>query len=591
MAFKVGYSNGIDSQPLVAQVVSSFIENSDSGAIILVTSTSDWEVNEDLATVLAMNQFKPFVHYEASSIMSSKQSADRDSIKYDLIATVDHDFSEFVTVYGALQKNFFLGNVILITINDLSSEAHALLANQNKDNIFLVVVSASHVQVVTMKADAMFYATIITNMSNISSAVAKIRSKPNHLGKRHLVISTLNDYPPAIFWNNNSNADYSVYGIEPSVVEVLSRALNFSYDYLVVPPLEMWGDVYPNGSANGLMGALYFRKADFSIGELYLDYDRYLNIDFSFAYMMGYECFLVPASRPYPKWTALYHPLTWQVWIGTFISFGFAVTILKFVAGFSSKIWKRDVFYNDAFVCFLFVFGTMVGVQQPQEIRSPANRLFLIWWFVAATIIPTVYRSGLTSYMTFPFTPPPVDTNEDLVKSSLGKISYGEFVKARLMQSNIALQRALGEQITVSRDLPYMTSLMPTGKWALGSSQDYLRYVAATRYPITSMGPTVHLMKECSLPVFAAFGLQKASPLEPYLDRKLQLLVEAGIIDHERSKFAKKQQEWNPKATNQLVPFSLDSQQGTFYLLMAGVLTSVFMFILEKVNEPRNSQQ
>lgn len=211
-----------------------------------------------------------------------------------------------------------------------------------------------------------------------------------------------------------------------------------------------------------------------------------------------------------------------------------------------------------------------------------ANRLFLVWWLFGALILSTGYRSGLISFMTFPFTPPPIDTIQQLVASPLKKIVYDPLMKEILMNSDNSLQRQLGRQMITNDNLTYMFSLMNSSDWAVDANLDNLRYVVATQYPMTRSGPQVHLMRECVFAMRAALGLQKESPLKPYFDREIQRLIEAGLIEYHRSRFAKKAVVWNPKASKQkTVAFSLDSLQGAFYSLALCVLAAILALIGE----------
>jgi hypothetical protein len=414
--------------------------------------------------------------------------------------------------------------------------------------------------------------------STVNRKDLRLHGGKNLMG-RYLKVATLN-FPPVVFIGNES-----IYGIEPSIMEVLASDLNFTFDYFPVSPNEMWGAVSGEGenrTATGLLGALMKKEADVALGNLYIDYTRLSIIGFSSYYKISEECFSVPATRPYPKWTALYHPFSVEVWIATFLSIFFVILTLRLVAKWSIESSVVDSYYQDPFFCFMTVWGHLFGLQQTQEIRSMANRIFLVWWLFGALILSTGYRSGLISFMTFPFTPPPIDTIQQLVASPIKKIVYDPLMKEILIKSNNSLQRQLGSQMITNDNLTYMFSLMDSGDWAVDANLDNLRYVVATQYPMTPDGPRVHLMRECVFAMRAALGLQKESPLKPYFDREIQRLIEAGLVEYHRSRFAKKADTWNPKASKQkIVAFSLDSLQGAFYSFAIFVLASSLVFVGE----------
>ena len=89
-------------------------------------------------------------------------------------------------------------------------------------------------------------------------------------------------------------------------------------------------------------------------------------------------------------------------------------------------------------------------------------------------------------------------------------------------------------------------------------------------------------MRECLLPMLAGFSLQKNSQIKTYLDRKIQILVQAGLVDFHRTQYAKKLADWNPKASSrQLRSFSLDNLQGAFYLFAVGITISIISFFFD----------
>ncbi len=417
--------------------------------------------------------------------------------------------------------------------------------------------------------------------SNVSRIELGFDNERNLMG-RYLKVATLN-FPPVVFISNQS-----IYGIEPSLMEVLASDLNFTFDYFPVSPNEMWGSVSGEGEnlkATGLLGALMKKEADVALGNLYIDYTRLSIIGFSSYYKISEECFSVPATRPYPKWTALYYPFSNEVWIATITSIFFVILTLRLVAKWSIESSVVDAYYHDSVLCFLTVWGHLFGLQQTQEIRSMANRIFLVWWLFGALILSTGYRSGLISFMTFPFTPPPINTIEQLVASPIRKIIYDPLMKEILMKSDNSLQRQLGSQVITNDNLTYMFSLMDSDGWAVDANLDNLRYVVATQYPMTQAGPRVHLMSECVFSMRAALGLQKESPLKPYFDREIQRVIEAGLVEYHRSRFAKKAATWNPTASKKkIVAFSLDSLQGAFYSFAIFGLLSTLAFVGEVIH-------
>jgi len=187
--------------------------------------------------------------------------------------------------------------------------------------------------------------------------------------------------------------------------------------------------------------------------------------------------------------------------------------------------------------------------------------------------------------MTSPYVPPPMDTVEQLIKSSISKITFGNLMKETLMRSNSHFLKELGQQIFVTYNFTYMFSLMDSGTWAIQSSKGTLEYMAASKFKEGIAGNyRLHLMTDCVLPTLSAFGLQKNSFLKDDFDYETQRLLEAGLIQHYRSEFARRLPENRiAKVNNIIEPISLDHLKGAFYLLLFGCSISFICFVIERI--------
>lgn len=562
----LGYSLIFDSDDLAGsddenEFIDFFVQRSNHPLILMYPNTKD-----------SLNQ----EHWQA---------ARKDSKKcVNIIVVNEHNQSKLLALCRRLLETFYAQQITIVTEMSFIDAEVWLKEAQNEFLVLILHQGRKIKDVVTWKINHIVERLQLLSNTQVTRNDIHLSTGKDMLGRK-LRVATLH-FPPVVFIEEGQDPR-RIYGIEPSVMDVLARGLNFSFEYLPVSPSEMWGSVIGDGenrTATGLLGALMKKEADVALGNLYLDYTRLAIIGFSSHYSIAEECLSVPAPRPYPKWMALYYPFTPDVWIGTVLSIVLSVLTLWLVAKCSLKSRLIDSYYNDITICFLTVAGHLLGLQQAQEIRLMANRLFLIWWLFGAFILSAGYRSGLISFMTFPYTPPPIDTIRQLVDSPLKKIIFDPLMKEILMKSNNSLQRELGRQFTTSDNLTYMFSLMDSAEWAVDSNLDSLRYEITNRYPPTSTGPRVHIMRECVFSMRAALGLQKNSPLKPYFDNEIEQLIEAGLIQYHRNRFAKKQNPWNPKASKELVPFSLNSQQGAFYAMAFCLLISFLAFIGELVH-------
>ncbi|KAI9558989.1 hypothetical protein GHT06_015778 [Daphnia sinensis] len=557
-----------------------------SGLVVIFEEDGTAE-QEEIVDELSVRYRRPLTLLRSrhGKVQAFDEITDKETVCNN-VAVLLHNLEEFPPIYEHIQQHYYLGDVILVTSSNSSKIGDKLLQDARNEKLYLFVERGQRlVEIHKWMVSDRLQIDYISKNNNLSRG--KLPGQRKMLMGRNLTIATL-DFPPIVFAKKNVSGKVIASGIEPSLVAILADKLNFKVNYILPVNDEMWGTLVFNGTGNvtvtGLLGFLHRKEADVSYGDLHMQQRLLPYVDFTRAFRNNYECFLVPAPRPYAKWTALYHPFSSAIWAVTGLVCIFAVGTLRLLAKWSSWRANEDGFFSDTMVCFLFILGSMLSAQQPQEVRMPANRLFLIWWLLAAaTVIPTVYRSGLISYITFPYTPAPIDTIQQLVDSPLKKISWGDYFKTSLLNSNDPLHRKLGVQFAIATNLTNMFSLLETDSWAVMSNQGNLRYQAAALFPPTSDGPRVHLMTECVFPTRSALGLQKGSSLKPYFDKEIYRLVEAGIVEHISSQFAKKQKPWDPTKSRKLAAYSLDSLQGAFYLLGLGIALSFLIFLSEVI--------
>ena len=568
------------------EVISSLLSDSKCPGTIVVIDperTDQQLVDDGLASSFTKKHFKPVTLLELSDF-NQESNSKKEHVCQDIVLFSSAS-TRIAATYRQMKHIFFVNTTVIIGRFSPEESRQLLLEIQN-ENVFIVLEKTSlDLEIYTWKTNNR---TIITTLFG----TVEFRKKdiehlfvPNNLLGRHLKIATL-PYSPSIIIDDFGD----INGIEPSILDSIANRLQFTYEYIQASPSEMWGEIFINDDGSvkftGLIGMLAKKEVDVALGQLYISSVRMPYIGYTTAYKFTYESFLVPAPEPYAKWTAVLYSFSLQIWMATIISFIVVVFMLRLVASCSSegRSTKLKVFQDLQFCC-LYAIGNLSNVQMhPQIIISNANRMLLICWLFATLIITTGYRSGLISYMTFPFTPPPVDTLQELVDSSLKKLIFGGFLKSILVNSSAyKLEMKLGNELIINYNLTEMYLSLVSGSTAVASNVDNLLYTAATLYPPTANGPRVHLIKDSILPVQAAFGLQKGSQLKPYFDREIIRLIEAGIVDYHSNSFAKKIDKWNPKKEKCRITFSLNSLQGAFYLLGIGLLGSLLSFFAEVI--------
>jgi len=368
-------------------------------------------------------QSNPVTLIEISSLNLMKNNSNTEPVCQNAVIFI-RQIATLTSVYQQVKSNFYVDKVTVVASLSLEETWRLLFEIQNENLFFLVEKNGTDLELDSWTITNRTSVTTIRSHSNVKTEIAKNRSV--NLSGRHLMIATL-AYPPSVVIDTGGK----IRGIEPSVMESLADYLKFTFDFVQASPNEMWGEIFVtegNFSFTGLLGMLVRKEVDVATGELYISSIRAPFISYTVVYNIGYETFLVPAQRPYAKWTALFYSFTWPTWMATIASAIVVIIMLRLVATYSSQTPQssRNNVFADFQFCCLYVIGNLANMQvQPQNIISNANRMFIIWWLFGTLIITTGYRSGLISYMTFPFTPPSIDTLQQLVDSPLKKVVFG----------------------------------------------------------------------------------------------------------------------------------------------------------------------
>lgn len=547
--------------------------------------------DDELVNTFINHQSKPFTILESfnGSVMSLTENWKKEPVCRNVVI-FGRQSRNLSSIYRQIKSQFFINKAAIVTRFSRQEATDILFDIQDEKVFVLLEKLGKDLELCSWAANNKTTEVIIAAHSTVNNE--PIKTGAINLSGRHLTIGTVHN-PPAvrIVPPLTPEQKKTIGGIEPSLIETIANHLQFTYNYVEASPNEMWGEVYGhrgNLTITGLLGMLARKEVDVVVSNFYVNNIRWPYVSYTVVYKFSYESFLVPAPQPYAKWKAVFYSFTLPTWLATIASAVVVIVMLRLVAAASSfqsdsPLRRYDVFADYPFCC-LYVIGNLLNVQvQPQSILSTANRMFLIWWLFGTLILTTGYRSGLISYMTFPFTPEAIDTIQQLVDSPLKKASFSVYTIEALVNSSSEIDRTLGRELIPHYNLTGMFVSLESGAWAVESNVDNLLYMAATMYPTTTAGPKVHLIKDAILPSRVAFGLQKDSQLQVYFDRDIQYLIEAGIVDHLKSVFAKKMDKWNPKKTNSRISFSLDSLQGAFYLIVFGFALSTLIFVAEVV--------
>ncbi|KAL7122375.1 hypothetical protein ACP275_01G042100 [Erythranthe tilingii] len=372
-----------------------------------------------------------------------------------------------------------------------------------------------------------------------------------------------------VTWNSDNSTTVEGYCID--VFNAVMAALPYGVPYEYIPFATP--DHKMAGNYNELVYQVYLGNYDAVAGDVTILLNRSQYVDFTLPYTESGVSMVVRIQDDKRKNTWLvFKPLTWQLWITTFIS--------CIVVGF--LVWLLEREKNTEFggsrlhqlgMIFWFAFSTMVFAHR-ERVVSNCARFLLIIWLLAVFVLTQSYSASLTSMLTIQKVEPTVTDinalirNKDYVGYSNTSFVFGflkkHFDESRLRPFNSAEQ---------------MDELLTNGSANGG--------IAAAFHEIPYL--KLFLGKYCSKymmvgPTYKADGFGFAfpidSPLVPDVSREILKVTEGKKMVEIETTWLKKNEKCPDPDT--LIPpksLGLSSFKGVFVMVAIAVIVAIIFRI------------
>ncbi|XP_014254792.1 uncharacterized protein LOC106669670 isoform X2 [Cimex lectularius] len=199
------------------------------------------------------------------------------------------------------------------------------------------------------------------------------------------------------------------------------------YNCSLIPVSDdnLWGELWENKSGNGIVGNVYMGKADIGGGAVYLWYNEYKNLDFSYPYLESRVTVLVPKPRQLPEWSIPIIAFSPAMWGVQFASIAITAVLLFTVNKNAEKIAPGiEERRKGEFATFSGIVMRSFGMAllQPPGMRlisgSVLQRFFTLFE-ILFLLFTTIYSGALSSVLTVPVYYPPIDSPRALYKSGI----------------------------------------------------------------------------------------------------------------------------------------------------------------------------
>nr|XP_049466728.1 glutamate receptor ionotropic, kainate 5-like [Anopheles coluzzii] len=266
----------------------------------------------------------------------------------------------------------------------------------------------------------------------LPESIRKFPDKLIDMEGRRVRLSTL-PYPPCSVANevplgegnarSTVPANYSLQadGTEILMVLELCRRHNCTLEIELVANSQ-WGQVYPNGSADGLIGSLIDRRSDVAVAAIYRWYNWYQYMTMSAYTGRSGVSALVPRPRLLPYWQTPFLSFPPSLWLMVAVSFcvGTVAVFLTEHARHHIRPLSRSTSHNNRLIDSIFF---MVSLYVEQSVPLPnsllAGSMLLTFLLFGGFMIGNSYAGALACVMTIPRNEKSIDTRADFAASGM----------------------------------------------------------------------------------------------------------------------------------------------------------------------------
>ncbi|NXT93684.1 NMDE3 protein, partial [Anhinga rufa] len=252
---------------------------------------------------------------------------------------------------------------------------------------------------------------------------------------RHLTVATLEERPFVIVENTDPSTGVCVRNTVPcrkqtnssqsgdslvdpytklcckgfciDILKKLAKAVKFSYDlYLVTNGKH--GKIV-RGVWNGMIGEVYYKRADMAIGSLTINEERSEIVDFSVPFVETGISVMVARSNGTVSPSAFLEPYSPAVWVMMFVMCLTVVAVTVFVFEYFSPVGynqnltsgKRPggpsfTIGKSVWLLWALVFNNSVPIENP---KGTTSKIMVLVWAFFAVIFLASYTANLAAFM------------------------------------------------------------------------------------------------------------------------------------------------------------------------------------------------
>ncbi|XP_050692920.1 glutamate receptor-like [Eriocheir sinensis] len=382
------------------------------------------------------------------------------------------------------------------------------------------------------------------------------------------------------------NGTMTVGGPMGKLLDSFSRI--FNVDYMFVQPSDKaWGQKYPNGSWDGMIGQLQRREVEFAVGPFGVTHLREEVCDFTESMHSENNAIFMVRPTLQTDMAGFVKPFTVKVWVLALVSLAVVVVVMAWVAAAEVRLfgssWRWSL--TKATVWGLKVFTQEGSVDVPP---FDGSRLLAAVWLLASFVFMSSYGGILTAMLTVPRVTIPIDSLEDLAaqddlpwKMEKSSMTYQYFSEAKDGVRKKVFDGLAGTIIDCWKSRHDVAS----GQFAAICDRTTMKKVMSWDFSTTGKCHTYISTENVFSNIQIAMAFQTNSTYREGANQIIRSFKQAGILDMwlgaEITNISQCLRSPIADRSEGLFRLSMGDLAGSFLLLAGGLAAAAAAFLLE----------
>ncbi|XP_069675537.1 glutamate receptor-like [Periplaneta americana] len=396
-------------------------------------------------------------------------------------------------------------------------------------------------------------------------------------------------FPPHVMLDDKTS-DYT-NGLDIKLLRFVTKAINASVIFLPPSP-ELWGEKLENGTWTGIVGDVFYKRADVGFCCYMLVLNKALDMDFTTPYATTNFDWVVPCAKPYPPWSSITRVFSPTVWLLVFLAVSVSAIVMLFLSVSRKSLSQEVTLYTDMAGCFSSSWALLLGVSVFKSPTTAPVRIFFIFWLSYCMSINTVFQTFVTSFLVDPGLKKQINSVKDLLDSG---IQYGYHTDIDTFVPH-AMNSLKGRRKICSNIASCMERVALKQDFATVVSRETVQYKKTYSFVDDSGKVLVCTIRNPAFTAHRTFYLSRGSIYTDVFNTLIQIATEAGLVDYwwkdilTASKIKAAVIRRSMRQEEYLV-LELKHLQGAFYLLLIGYCISVLSFVSEILSHKRKKNK